>query len=131
MSQVFVESPQLPVKFEIHTYISPGFPKLRLCEHRTRHDGPQGRSKEEEASEAAASTSEQVFCTHLRPYHMDSCVYYPTPLDLAANLPVMVDIFFREIRSRGSYRIPRRGPVIFVAAPHANQVSSSAGKAEN
>ena len=36
---------------------------------------------------------------------------------------VMVDIFFREIRSRGSYRIPRRGPVIFVAAPHANQVS--------
>lgn len=36
---------------------------------------------------------------------------------------VMVDIFFREIRSRGSYRIPRRGAVIFVAAPHANQVS--------
>ena len=35
---------------------------------------------------------------------------------------VMVDIFFREIRSRGSYRIPRRGAVIFVAAPHANQV---------
>ena len=34
---------------------------------------------------------------------------------------VMVDIFFREIRSRGSFRIPRRGPVIFVAAPHANQ----------
>lgn len=33
----------------------------------------------------------------------------------------MVDIFFREIRSRGSYRIPRRGAVIFVAAPHANQ----------
>ena len=38
------------------------------------------------------------------------------------NLLVMVDIFFREIRSRGSYRIPRRGAVIFVAAPHANQV---------
>ena len=37
-------------------------------------------------------------------------------------LLVMVDIFFREIRSRGSYRIPRRGAVIFVAAPHANQV---------
>jgi len=37
----------------------------------------------------------------------------------------MVDIFFREIRSRGSYRIPRRGAVIFVAAPHANQVSDS------
>jgi len=38
---------------------------------------------------------------------------------------VMVDIFFREIRSRGSYRIPRRGAVIFVAAPHANQVYMS------
>ena len=40
----------------------------------------------------------------------------------ADGLLVMVDIFFREIRSRGSYRIPRRGAVIFVAAPHANQV---------
>jgi hypothetical protein len=38
---------------------------------------------------------------------------------------VMVDIFFREIRSRGSFRIPRRGAVIFVAAPHANQVNLS------
>ena len=35
---------------------------------------------------------------------------------------VMLDVFFREIRSRGSYRIPRHGAVIFVAAPHANQV---------
>ncbi len=29
--------------------------------------------------------------------------------------------FFREIRTRGAFRIPRDGPVIFVAAPHANQ----------
>ncbi|EDO17127.1 hypothetical protein Kpol_1025p48 [Vanderwaltozyma polyspora DSM 70294] len=29
--------------------------------------------------------------------------------------------FFREIRSRGGYKIPKQGPVIFVAAPHANQ----------
>jgi glycerol-3-phosphate O-acyltransferase/dihydroxyacetone phosphate acyltransferase len=36
----------------------------------------------------------------------------------------MLDVFFREIRSRGSYRIPRRGPVIFVAAPHANQATA-------
>lgn len=31
------------------------------------------------------------------------------------------DCFFREIRSRGRYKIPTQGPVIFVAAPHANQ----------
>ena len=36
---------------------------------------------------------------------------------------VLVDLFFREVHPRGSFRIPRRGPVIFVAAPHANQVS--------
>lgn len=37
----------------------------------------------------------------------------------------MLDIFFREIRPRGAHRIPKEGPVIFVAAPHANQVSLS------
>jgi 1-acyl-sn-glycerol-3-phosphate acyltransferase len=35
----------------------------------------------------------------------------------------VVDLFFREVHPRGSWKIPRRGPVIFVAAPHANQVS--------
>ncbi|KAL1692296.1 hypothetical protein GGG16DRAFT_90169 [Schizophyllum commune] len=30
-------------------------------------------------------------------------------------------IFFREIRPRGAYNIPRDGPVIFVGAPHNNQ----------
>lgn len=34
---------------------------------------------------------------------------------------VIFDCFFREIRSRGAFRLPRSGPVIFVAAPHANQ----------
>ncbi|KAG9290933.1 hypothetical protein G9A89_011083 [Geosiphon pyriformis] len=34
---------------------------------------------------------------------------------------VILDVFFREIRPRGSHKIPREGPVIFVAAPHANQ----------
>ncbi|CDR38833.1 CYFA0S02e06634g1_1 [Cyberlindnera fabianii] len=29
--------------------------------------------------------------------------------------------FFREIRPRGAFRIPKTGPVIFVAAPHHNQ----------
>ena len=39
---------------------------------------------------------------------------------------VLVDLFFREVHPRGSWRIPRRGPVIFVAAPHANQVCRQA-----
>ena len=37
-------------------------------------------------------------------------------------MSVLVDLFFREVHPRGSWKVPRRGPVIFVAAPHANQV---------
>jgi 1-acyl-sn-glycerol-3-phosphate acyltransferase len=36
----------------------------------------------------------------------------------------VTNIFFREIRPRGAFNIPKDGPVIFVAAPHHNQVSS-------
>ncbi|MCJ1284430.1 hypothetical protein MMC26_003762 [Xylographa opegraphella] len=36
-------------------------------------------------------------------------------------MSILVDLFFREVHPRGSWRIPRRGPVMFVAAPHANQ----------
>ncbi|KAI3004935.1 hypothetical protein CAN33_0027100 [Aspergillus niger] len=36
-----------------------------------------------------------------------------------------LDIFFREVYSRGAWRIPKRGPVIIVAAPHANQFVDS------
>ena len=31
-------------------------------------------------------------------------------------------VFFREVRPRGSFNIPHDGPVIFVGAPHSNQV---------
>ncbi|ORZ04886.1 hypothetical protein BCR42DRAFT_463471 [Absidia repens] len=34
---------------------------------------------------------------------------------------VLVNLFFREIRARGSHRIPTDGPIIYVVAPHANQ----------
>ncbi|KAJ3560019.1 hypothetical protein NP233_g11104 [Leucocoprinus birnbaumii] len=33
----------------------------------------------------------------------------------------VTQIFFREIRPRGAFNIPRDGPVIFVGAPHNNQ----------
>ncbi len=35
---------------------------------------------------------------------------------------ILIDLFFREIHPRSSWKIPRKGPVLFVAAPHANQV---------
>lgn len=38
-------------------------------------------------------------------------------------LNFILNLFFREIRPRGSHRIPKEGPVIFVVAPHANQVN--------
>jgi len=34
---------------------------------------------------------------------------------------VITQIFFREVRPRGAFHIPREGPVIFVGAPHNNQ----------
>ncbi|KAK1759544.1 glycerol-3-phosphate O-acyltransferase 1 [Echria macrotheca] len=34
---------------------------------------------------------------------------------------ILADLFFREVHPRGSWKVPRHGPVIFVAAPHANQ----------
>ncbi|CAN8098100.1 unnamed protein product [Discula destructiva] len=36
-------------------------------------------------------------------------------------MSVFIDLFFREVHPRGSWKVPRRGPVLFVAAPHANQ----------
>ncbi|KAJ5815053.1 hypothetical protein N7474_006830 [Penicillium riverlandense] len=38
---------------------------------------------------------------------------------------VLIDLFFREVHPRGSWKIPRRGPIILVAAPHANQFVDS------
>ncbi|KAI0026194.1 Sucrase/ferredoxin-like-domain-containing protein [Xylariomycetidae sp. FL0641] len=34
---------------------------------------------------------------------------------------ILVDLFFREVHPRGAWRVPRTGPILFVAAPHANQ----------
>ncbi|PGH10617.1 hypothetical protein AJ80_07468 [Polytolypa hystricis UAMH7299] len=40
-------------------------------------------------------------------------------------LSVLVDLFFREVHPRGSWKVPKRGPIILVAAPHANQFVDS------
>ncbi|KAF2642508.1 hypothetical protein P280DRAFT_266723 [Massarina eburnea CBS 473.64] len=34
---------------------------------------------------------------------------------------ILVELFFREVHPRGSWKVPKEGPVIFVCAPHANQ----------
>jgi len=34
---------------------------------------------------------------------------------------IVTQIFFREIRPRGAFNIPHKGPLIFVGAPHSNQ----------
>lgn len=38
---------------------------------------------------------------------------------------IITQIFFREIRPRGAFHIPKEGPVIFVGAPHNNQVGNA------
>ncbi|PYH78588.1 hypothetical protein BO82DRAFT_290880 [Aspergillus uvarum CBS 121591] len=40
-------------------------------------------------------------------------------------LSVTLDVFFREVSPRNSFRVPNKGPVILVAAPHANQFVDS------
>jgi glycerol-3-phosphate O-acyltransferase/dihydroxyacetone phosphate acyltransferase len=35
---------------------------------------------------------------------------------------IFVELFFREVHPRSSWKVPKEGPVIFVCAPHANQV---------
>ncbi|RMZ88491.1 hypothetical protein DV736_g4280, partial [Chaetothyriales sp. CBS 134916] len=40
-------------------------------------------------------------------------------------LSLLIDLFFREVHPRGAWKIPRKGPIIFVAAPHANQFVDS------
>ncbi|KKA28683.1 hypothetical protein TD95_003075 [Thielaviopsis punctulata] len=36
-------------------------------------------------------------------------------------MSILIDLFFREVHPRGSWKVPKSGPVLFVAAPHANQ----------
>ncbi|WWD17819.1 hypothetical protein CI109_102262 [Kwoniella shandongensis] len=34
---------------------------------------------------------------------------------------IVINIFFREIRPRGAFNIPKDGPVLFICGPHSNQ----------
>jgi glycerol-3-phosphate O-acyltransferase/dihydroxyacetone phosphate acyltransferase len=43
---------------------------------------------------------------------------------------ILVELFFREVHPRSSWKVPKEGPVIFVCAPHANQVGCNASNME-
>ncbi|KAH8201427.1 hypothetical protein TruAng_004427 [Truncatella angustata] len=36
-------------------------------------------------------------------------------------MSIIIDLFFREVSHRGSWYVPKQGPVLFIAAPHHNQ----------
>lgn len=40
-------------------------------------------------------------------------------------MSLLADLFFREVHPRGAWKVPRHGPILFVAAPHANQVGNA------
>lgn len=40
-------------------------------------------------------------------------------------MSILVELFFREVHPRGGWKVPRNGPILFVAGPHANQVSKT------
>ncbi|PSR74915.1 hypothetical protein PHLCEN_2v9449 [Hermanssonia centrifuga] len=60
----------------------------------------------------------QDFAAKLAENPVSSNLVYDTALFL---WKIVIYVFFREIRPRGAFNIPRKGPVIFVAAPHHNQ----------
>lgn len=51
-------------------------------------------------------------------------VYISIPLSvMMTNLCYLcVDLFFRDVTSRNTFKVPKKGPVLFVCAPHSNQL---------
>lgn len=65
----------------------------------------------------------RTFCYDLVVWILSGISSLINALLTGSNLMVVAfDLFFREIKTRGAFHIPRDGAVIFVAAPHANQV---------
>ncbi|VEU20489.1 DEKNAAC101392 [Brettanomyces naardenensis] len=87
-----------------------------------KHDEPNPSHAESSAPSASGQAEALAHYQELRKLYHE-----PTPLrkfiyDLILWIfQIVFDCFFREIRPRGAFRLPKSGPVIFVAAPHANQ----------
>lgn len=77
----------------------------------TNKDKPQdGKDADKEESEAPAKQEKELY--PMSNWKYDTFLW---------TMSVLVDLFFREVHPRGSWKVPRQGPVLFVAAPHANQ----------
>lgn len=90
----------------------PSLSKSKLAEEKSSQ-------KPEQSEKNDVSTKHQAFADYK--YEEPSSyakMFYDFTLWLLWNI---FQCFFREIRSRGGFKVPKDGPVIFVAAPHANQ----------
>ncbi|CAH7666101.1 hypothetical protein PPACK8108_LOCUS422 [Phakopsora pachyrhizi] len=66
--------------------------------------------------------SRSCVCYIARMLHSRNLLASNVVYDLAILLlKLVINLFFREIKPRGSHKIPSKGPLIFVAAPHHNQ----------
>jgi glycerol-3-phosphate O-acyltransferase/dihydroxyacetone phosphate acyltransferase len=65
-----------------------------------------------EAAAAAAASSASVDLYPMVNWKYDMAQWF---------MSTLMELFFREIHPRGAWKVPKTGPVLFVAAPHANQ----------
>lgn len=86
-------------------------------------EDPQDPQAPSQAQSQSQSQSQPSSAPHKRPKELYPMVNWKYDLFLYV-IGNLVDTFFREVVPRGSWRVPQSGPVLFVAAPHANQVSS-------
>lgn len=102
---------------------------LQLCTTSTvqrinPQNTPRSASKENMAPRTSKVPRDKKSAGRSKPKELFPMINWIYDL-LLWTFSVLVDLFFREVHPRGSWKIPRRGPIIFVAAPHANQVCPS------
>ncbi|RKF53115.1 putative acyltransferase [Golovinomyces cichoracearum] len=67
-------------------------------------------------------TREQISALRSREQHLEKNPMTNWVYDIFLwTFSILIDLFFREVHPRGSWKVPRKGPIILVAAPHANQ----------
>ncbi|KAL2119602.1 hypothetical protein VTJ04DRAFT_6563 [Mycothermus thermophilus] len=69
-------------------------------------------SKDAKTAPPGAGSSDNKQMGRIVPWKYDTFLW---------TMSSLVDLFFREVHPRGAWKVPRHGPVLFVAAPHANQ----------
>lgn len=89
-----------------------------------QHESQQHAPKQDEKGHRDANSEGHHQLT--KPNKANKQVLTPWVYDLGlATFNVALDVFFREIYPRNTFRVPKKGPVIIVAAPHANQFADS------